>query len=120
MTRIGTEPQKWSSHGGLSTGEWEEEREGKSTENKQHKWQVENRQGEGKNSVGNVETKEFICMTHGHELQCGNVGGRGCEGLSEGGKWGKCNSITNKIHLKKEIKHYCILKREREREDTNK
>ena len=29
---------------------------------------MENRQGEGKNSVGNVEAKEFIRMTHGHEL----------------------------------------------------
>ena len=28
----------------------------------------ENRQGEGKNSVGNVEAKELISMTHGHEL----------------------------------------------------
>ena len=25
-TRTGTEPQKWRSHGGLSTGEWEGER----------------------------------------------------------------------------------------------
>ena len=25
----------------------------------------ENRQGEGKNSVGNAEAKELICMTHG-------------------------------------------------------
>ena len=25
-TRTGTEPQKWRSHGGLSTGEWEVER----------------------------------------------------------------------------------------------
>ena len=33
-TRTGTEPQKWRSHGGLSTGEWEEERGGKGTENK--------------------------------------------------------------------------------------
>ena len=48
---------------------------GKGTENKQHKWQVENRQGEGKNSVGNVEAKELICMTHGHELRWGNAGG---------------------------------------------
>ena len=31
----------------LSTGEWERERGGKGTENKQHKWQVENRQGGG-------------------------------------------------------------------------
>ena len=28
-TRTGTEPQKWRSHGGLSTGEWEGERAGK-------------------------------------------------------------------------------------------
>ena len=33
-TRTRTEPQKWRSHGGLSTGEWEGEREGKGTENK--------------------------------------------------------------------------------------
>ena len=32
----------------------------KGTENKQHKWQVENRQGKGKNSVGNVEAKELL------------------------------------------------------------
>ena len=44
-----------------------EERGGKDTENKQHKWQVENRQGEGKSSTGNVEAKELTCMTHGHE-----------------------------------------------------
>ena len=35
-------------------------RRGKGTENKQHKWQVENRQGEGKNSIGNIEAKELI------------------------------------------------------------
>ena len=29
---------------------------------------MENRQGEGKNSVGNVEAKELISMTHGYEL----------------------------------------------------
>ena len=36
---------------------------------------MENRQGEGKNSVGNVEAKELISMTHGHELYGENVGG---------------------------------------------
>ena len=36
---------------------------GEGTENKQHKWQVENRQGEVKNTIGNVEAKELICMT---------------------------------------------------------
>ena len=39
------------------------ERGGKGKESKQHKWQVENRQGEGKNSIENVEAKELICMT---------------------------------------------------------
>ena len=33
-------------------------RGGKSTENKQHKWQVGNRQEDGKNSIGNGEAKE--------------------------------------------------------------
>ena len=37
-SRTGTEPQKWRSHGGLSTGDWEGERGGKGTENKKHKW----------------------------------------------------------------------------------
>ena len=31
-----------------------------------------------KNSIGNGEAKEVICMTHGHELRGGNAGGRGC------------------------------------------
>ena len=51
---------------------------GKGTENKQHKWQVENRQWEGKNSIGNVKAGELVCMTQGHELK--NVDGRGCVG----------------------------------------
>ena len=55
---------------GYQQGSVEGER-GKGTENKQHKWQVENRQGEGKNTIVNVEAKEFICTTHGHELQGG-------------------------------------------------
>ena len=42
-------------------------------------------------------------MTHGHELQEGNVGGRGCAGWSgvKGGKWDNCNSIINKYIKKK-------------------
>ena len=63
-TRIGTESQKWRSYGGLSSGRWSRENEGKGTENKKHKWQVQIRQGEVKNSIGNVEAKELICMTH--------------------------------------------------------
>ena len=58
-------------------GEWAGERGGKGTENKQHKWWVENRQGEVKNSVGNVEDKELISMIHGHELNGGECGREG-------------------------------------------
>ena len=42
-TRTGTESQKWRSHRGLSAGEWEGGRRAKGTENKLHKWYVENR-----------------------------------------------------------------------------
>ena len=72
---------------------------GKGTENKQHKWLVENRQGEGKNSIGNVEAKELTCMSHGHELKLGNDGGRGGtgqRGIKGRKKWDNCNSIINK------------------------
>ena len=67
---------------------------------------MENRQGEGKNSVGNVEAKELISMTHGHELLGGKVGGKGWAGWSgvKGGKWDNCNSIINKIYFKKKNK----------------
>ena len=41
---------------------------GKGTGIKKHNWQVQNRQGDVKNSVRN-EAKELICMTHGHELR---------------------------------------------------
>ena len=68
--------------GGYQWGKgWENE--GKVTGDKQHKWQVENRQGEVKNSIGNVEAKELMCMIHGHELRLqgiqvgGVVQGRG-------------------------------------------
>ena len=44
---------------------------------------VENRQREGKNSVGNVGAKELISMTHGHELRWGNDGRRGVQGRGE-------------------------------------
>ena len=47
------------------------ERGGKCTWNKQHTWQVKDRQREVKNSIGNVEAKELIWMTHGHELKRG-------------------------------------------------
>ena len=62
-TRTGTESQKWRSHGGLSVGRGSGENGGKGTGNKKHKWQVQNRQGEVKNSTGSREAKELICMT---------------------------------------------------------
>ena len=44
---------------------------------------MENRQGEGKNGIGNVEAKELICMTHGHELN--GAGGMWVGGGVQGG-----------------------------------
>ena len=84
------------------SGEEEGESVGKGTGNKKHNQQAQNRQGEVKNSIGNVEAEELTCMTHGHELKWGNVGGRGCEGQrgGKGGKWDNYNSIINKIYLK--------------------
>ena len=44
---------------------------------------VSRKEGEGKNSIGNVEAKELTSMTHGHELKGGNVGGSKCAGWRE-------------------------------------
>ena len=60
------------------SGEGWEENSRKGTGNKKHKWLVQNRQGEGKNSMGNGEAKELICMTYGHELGGGMLVGEGC------------------------------------------
>ena len=54
---------------------------------------MENRQGEGKNSVGNVEAKELISMTHGHELWGGGECGREGDG-QDGVEWGGGNGTT--------------------------
>ena len=56
---------------------------GKGTGSKKHSWEVENRQGEVKNSRGNGEAKEFICTTHGHEPRWGNDGRKGMQGRGE-------------------------------------
>ena len=71
-TRTQTESQKWRSHGGLLAN-WGDG--GKGTGNKKHKWQVQNRQEEVNNSMGNGEAKELICTTHGHELKRGMLEG---------------------------------------------
>ena len=62
----------------VNSGEGEGENGGNGTGNKKYNWQLENRQGEVKNSIGNGEAKELIFMTHEHELSLGNVGGRWC------------------------------------------
>ena len=68
--------------------EGEEENGGKGTGNKKRKRQVQNRQGEIKNGIGNGEAKELICTTHEQELSGGGMlEGRGCE--VEGDKWEK-------------------------------
>ena len=54
---------------GLSVGRGRGKNGRKGTGNKKHKWWVQNRQGEVKNSIGNGEAKELICVTHGHELR---------------------------------------------------
>ena len=101
-TRTGIESQKWRSHGGLSAGRGRRE-SGKGTGNKKHNWQVQNRQGEFKNNIGNGEAKELTRMTHGHELRGQNASGRwgtGWMGIKEREKWDNCGSIINKIYLK--------------------
>ena len=65
---------------------------------------MENRQGEGKNSIRNGKAKELICTTHGHELRAeGMQVGGGCraEGNKGDKKWDNCNNVINKIYLKK-------------------
>ena len=57
--------------------------------------------------MGNGEAKELICMTHGHEIRW-RKGGEGDKGEK---KWEDCNSIINKIYIKKEIlehTHNCL------------
>ena len=75
-TRAGTESQKWRSHGGLSVGSRRrgngEKVQGKRSTNGNYKIDRE-----VKNSMGNGEAKELICITDGHELRWGNDGGKG-------------------------------------------
>ena len=81
-TRTGTESQVWfdiiESFGGLSAGSGNRVNGGKGAGIKKHNQQVQNRQGDVKNSIGNREAKELICMTHEHELRgedCQKEGG---------------------------------------------
>ena len=44
---------------------------------------VQNRQGEANNSMGNGEAKELMRTSHGHELKWGNDGGRQVQSREE-------------------------------------
>ena len=46
------------------SGEGEGGEKGKGTRNKNHKWWLQNREGEVKNSMGNEEAKELICTPY--------------------------------------------------------
>ena len=96
--------QKWRSHGGLAAGKGSGENGGEGTANKKQKWQVQNRQGEVKNSIENGEAKELICMTYRYELRCRIAAGRedaGWRGIKGRKKQDNWNSIISKIYLKK-------------------
>ena len=64
----------------------------KGTVNKKQNWQSQNRQEEVKNSIGNGEAKELVCMTHGHELSGGILERRSYS--AEGDKGKKKNWTT--------------------------
>ena len=70
--------------GSVISSEGEGENGRKGTGNKKDKWYVQNTHKEVKNSIGNGEAKELICMTHGHELRgVGDAGGKGLQGRGE-------------------------------------
>ena len=109
QTRTGTDSYIWRSFGESSVGRGKEENGGKKMQVlRSTNWQVQNRQEDVKNSVGNQEAKELICRTHGHELRGRllegmGVGGRGGK---KGGNWDSCNSIINKMYLKKAMESH--------------
>ena len=72
--RTGTEAQTWRSFGGLSVGKRNGEN-AKVQRLRSTDWQVQNRQGDVKNSIGNGVAEELICMIHGHELRGERIAG---------------------------------------------
>ena len=75
-----TESQIWRSFGRLSAGRQKGENREKGTSIKKHESQVQNRQGEVKNSIRNGKAKELIFMTRGRELRGGLLEGMGVPG----------------------------------------
>ena len=69
QTRTETYSQKWRSHGGFQSGRGKgsigEKVQGIRSINVRYKTDG----GWVKNSIGNGEAKELICMTHGQELR---------------------------------------------------
>ena len=65
-----------------------------------------------KNSIGNGEAKELICMTHGHEKRRGVIAegkGRTRWRGQKGKNWDNCNSIITKKYYKKEFHFLQVL-----------
>ena len=77
---------------------------------------VGRKQGESKNSIGNVEAKELICVTHGYELKGGMCVGGEVQGRGGEKKWDNCNNTINKIYFlknnNKKIQYHCWLEYE--------
>ena len=59
-SRTGTESQKWRSCEGLAVGKGRRENGEKGTGNKKYKQQVQNRQGDVRDSMGNGKAEELI------------------------------------------------------------
>ena len=57
---MGTESEKWTSHGGFSVRKGREEQGEKGTVKKNHNWQALNRLREIKTGIGNRGLKELI------------------------------------------------------------
>ena len=70
--------------------EGERQSGGKGKRNKKHNWQVQNRQEDVKNSIGNGEAKKLTRTTHGHEISGsiargkGDIGQKGAKGKKMG------------------------------------
>ena len=63
-SRTETESQIQRSFGGLLVGRGKGDNGGKGAGIKKHNQQIQSRQGDVKNNIGNGVAKEFPCMTH--------------------------------------------------------
>ena len=79
--------------GGLSTGSGKGKNGEKMQGLRSTNWQVQNRWGHVKNSIGNGVVIELTCMIHGRELSGGNSQ-RECGVLGGGDKGGKIGTTV--------------------------